>query len=115
VEGKSLDTTIEGSGDIKLASVKVGQVAIGINGSGDVSAAGSADKVSIDVSGSGDVRARSLIAREVAVKIRASGDADVHATEKLTASVHGSGDIRYAGSPKSVDRDVKGSGSIEAM
>jgi Putative auto-transporter adhesin, head GIN domain len=49
------------------------------------------------------------------VRVFAAGDADVHATEKLTASVTGSGDIRYAGSPKKVDRNVKGSGSIESL
>jgi hypothetical protein len=49
------------------------------------------------------------------VKIIASGDADVHATEKLNASVRDSGEIRYAGAPKKVEKEIKGSGSIEAM
>jgi Putative auto-transporter adhesin, head GIN domain len=115
VESKSLESNITGSGDVKLLSLQADQVSIAINGSGDVSAAGNADKVDIQISGSGDVSVRKLIAREVSVKLAASGDADVHATEKLTASVSGSGDIRYAGSPKKVEREVRGSGSIEAL
>lgn len=115
VESKSVDTNVRGSGDVKFGAVKAGQVNISVTGSGDISAAGTADKVVIELSGSGDVRSSRLIAREVDVKVIASGDADVHATEKLNASVRGSGDIRYAGAPKKVDKEIKGSGSIEAM
>jgi Putative auto-transporter adhesin, head GIN domain len=115
VESKSVDSSIRGSGDIKLPSVRAGQMKFAIEGSGDVTAAGNADKVDIEISGSGDVRARKLVAREVDVRVIAAGDADVHATEKLTATVTGSGDIRYAGSPKKVERNVKGSGSIESL
>jgi hypothetical protein len=115
LESKSVNADIHGSGDIRLPSVQAGQVNISIKGSGDVTAAGNADKVDIEVMGSGDVRSRNLIAREANVKIMASGDVDVYANEKLTASVSGSGDIRYAGSPTNVNRSVRGSGSIEAM
>lgn len=115
VESQSIESKIQGSGDIRFGALRAGQVSITLNGSGDISAAGSADKVAIEISGSGDVRARKLIAREVDVRVAASGDADVHATEKITARVTGSGEIRYAGSPKKVDQVVKGSGSIEAI
>ena len=115
LEGKLVSANIHGSGDIRLPAVQATQVSISIKGSGDVSAAGNADKVDIEVMGSGDVRSRNLIAREANVRIMASGDVDVYAKEKLSASVMGSGDIRYAGSPTNVNRSVKGSGSIEAM
>ncbi len=115
LEGKSVSADIHGSGDIRLPSVQAGQVNISIKGSGDVTAAGNADKVDIEVMGSGDVRSRKLIAREANVKIMASGDVDVYASERIAASVTGSGDIRYAGSPMNVSRTVRGSGSIEAM
>ena len=115
VESKSLASTIQGSGDIKLGTVKAGDVTIALKGSGDISAAGTADKVSIEISGSGDVHAAKLIAREVDVRVASSGEADVHATEKITARVMGSGEIRYAGSPKKVDQVVRGSGSIDAI
>lgn len=114
-EGKSVDTSIHGSGDIRLPSLQASQVHISVKGSGDVFAAGNADKVDIEIMGSGDVRTRNLIAREAGVKIMASGDAEVHAKEKLTASVVGSGDVRYAGAPANISRTIKGSGSIEAL
>jgi len=115
LDSKSVDASIRGSGDIRLPSVQATQVSISVKGSGDVYAAGNTDKVDIEIMGSGDVRTRKLIAREAGVKVVASGDAEVHAKEKLTASVSGSGDIRYAGSPANISRSVKGSGSIEAL
>lgn len=115
LDSKSVDTSIMGSGDIKLPSVRASQVNISVKGSGDVMVAGVADKVDIEIMGSGDVRTRKLITREAGVKIMASGDAEVFAQEKLTASVYGSGDVRYAGSPTSISRTVRGSGSIEAL
>ena len=115
VEAKSIETNVVGSGDIKLATVLADQVKVSIRGSGDVLMSGRADKIGIEIAGSGDVNARDLVARDVEVKIAASGDARVHATDKLTATVMGSGDIRYTGSPKQVDRTVRGSGSIEAL
>jgi hypothetical protein len=115
LEGKTLDARIRGSGDIKLSSLQATLVNISVHGSGDVYAAGNADKVDVEIMGSGDVRTRKLIAREASVKIMASGDAEVHAKEKLTASVSGSGDVRYAGSPANISRTVRGSGSIDAL
>ena len=115
VESQSVDAGIQGSGDIRLPMLQAKRVNISVKGSGDVSAAGTADKVDVEIMGSGDVRTRKLVAREANVTIMASGDAQVYASEKLTATVQGSGDVRYAGSPANVTRTVRGSGSIRAL
>ncbi len=112
---KLVDASIRGSGDIRMPSLQASSVKISVHGSGDVSAGGNTDKVDIEVRGSGDVRARRLIAREASASISASGDIEVNAQERLSANVTGSGDIRYAGSPVTVSRTVRGSGSIEAL
>ena len=115
LESKLLEAAIRGSGDIKLPSLQTGIASFSIHGSGDVFAAGVADKVDVEIMGSGDVRTRKLIAREANVKIMASGDAEVYAREKLTATVSGSGEVRFAGSPANVSRTVRGSGTIESL
>ncbi len=115
VDARSVTTDVIGSGDVKLGTVLATDVSVSIRGSGDVSLAGRAEKVAIDIAGSGDVNTCELVARDVEVRIAASGDARVHATQKLNATVMGSGDVRYAGSPKQIDRTVRGSGSIEAL
>ena len=65
------------------------------------------------MSGSGDLRLFDLRAREVHVSIAGSGDAKVNASERLDATVAGSGDVRYRGNPKEVAQSVNGSGSVE--
>ncbi len=115
VESQSVESKTNGSGDIRFGALRAGQVNITLNGSGDISTSGSADKVAIEIAGSGEVHAGKLIAREVDVRVASSGEAAVHATEKITARVTGSGEIRYAGSPKKVDQVVTGSGSIDAI
>ncbi len=115
ITSREVKATIHGSGDIKLPTLKAGEVAMSVRGSGDISAAGSADKVDVEILGCGDIRTARLISREANVRISSSGEAHVHATEKLIARVTGSGDIRYSGSPSTVDRLVRGSGTIEQM
>ncbi len=115
VVAKSISSSVQGSGDVKFASLKSDQVKIAIDGSGDFGASGITDTLEIRINGSGDVRAKSLLARAVDVSINASGDAAVNVSEKLTASVIGSGDIRYLGSPKDISKNVQGSGRIRAF
>jgi hypothetical protein len=111
---KNVTAQVHGSGDISLGQMDASDTKLSVHGSGDVKAEGKSDRVDIEVHGSGDVRAGSLKARDATVRVRASGDAEVYASEKLVASVMGSGDIRYSGAPKDVSRDVKGSGDIVA-
>ncbi len=115
LDGKSVKASIHGSGDIKLPSLRAADVTVAVRGSGDVAAAGTAERVDVEIAGSGDVRMARLTSREANVRVISSGEAHVHASEKLVARVSGSGDIRYAGSPASVDRSIRGSGSIEQL
>jgi hypothetical protein len=112
---KSVEGAIRGSGDMKFSSLKTESVKVSIDGSGDFSAAGITETVDARIAGSGDIRMRSLLAREVTVSISASGDAEVNATEKLKATVNGSGGIRYVGAPKNLTKSVQGSGSVTAF
>ena len=87
------------------------ELAVSRAGSGDLSLAGLASRVSIELAGSGHVDAGELRGDDVTVGIAGSGDVTVHATRKLAASIAGSGDVLYSGEP-SVQRSVAGSGSV---
>ena len=95
---KSVGAANHGSGDIKRPSLQASRVNITVNGSGDIFAAGNTDVVNIEVMGSGNIRTARLITREAGVKLMSSSEVAVHASEELTLSVHGSGDVRFAGS-----------------
>lgn len=103
---------ITGSGDIVVTGLDEPEVAFTVSGSGDVRAAGSAGKVRSEIRGSGDILLRDLKARSVAVSVSGSGSAEVNASDDLTASIAGSGNVRYVGQPKNVQQSISGSGSV---
>jgi hypothetical protein len=109
---KAIDAlAISGSGDIIANTVGAQSMQVSISGSGNVTLAGKAQDLRVDISGSGDVKAGKLEAQSARVSIAGSGDATVWARESLRVSVAGSGDVRYYGDP-TVQRTVAGSGSV---
>ncbi|MBK0378150.1 head GIN domain-containing protein [Mucilaginibacter segetis] len=110
----SLSLKLAGSGDI-TGKLDVNKLESSIAGSGDITLTGRAQNSSIRVVGSGDYTANSLTTVTAAVSIAGSGDARVNVSEKLDASVMGSGDVHYTGSVKNISTSKSGSGSISRM
>ena len=92
VDAKTLESDISGSGDMKLS--------------------GHADNSTVSVVGSGDFTAHGLTTMSTTVHVSGSGDADINASDKLDASVVGSGDVNYSGHPKNIHKSKSGSGDI---
>jgi hypothetical protein len=114
VVAPSLDAlSMRGSGDALVEGVSTKAFAVSLQGSGDARISGAATSVAVSLSGSGDVDARALTAESAAVDLDGSGDVCVRATRSAAASVAGSGDVTIFGNPRSVVRNVRGSGSIE--
>ncbi len=107
----SLQMRLSGSGDFG-GKVNVKTLEAAISGSGDFRISGKADESNIAISGSGDFDGNGLMTKSTAIRISGSGDASIYASEKLDASVSGSGDIHYSGHPKSVSKIVHGSGDV---
>lgn len=104
--------SIAGSGDINVTGLAQKEVEFRIAGSGDVVAAGSVETVSASIKGSGSIRLADLAAKDAAVSIAGSGDTVVNASENLSASISGSGDVRYLGKPKNVQKSISGAGDV---
>lgn len=108
----SFKLSISGSGDATMRSLETDSMQLTIAGSGDVRAAGNAKKLRISIAGSGDAAMADLVADDVSISIAGSGDASVTANKSLTASVAGSGDVRYRGAPTELKTSVAGSGTV---
>lgn len=106
-----LELRLSGSGDFKGA-VNVKTLEASLSGSGDFSISGKADESTISISGSGDYRGGDLMTKSTAIRVSGSGDANIYTSEKVEASVSGSGDVHYGGHPKSVSKVAHGSGDI---
>jgi len=107
----SLQLKLSGSGDFQ-GKVNVKTLEAAISGSGDFNIGGRADESTVSISGSGDFDASNLMTKSTAIRVSGSGDANIYASEKIDASVSGSGDIHYGGHPKSVSKVVHGSGDV---
>lgn len=102
---------IAGSAEVTLNEVDTDALSITISGSGEITATGTAERLSLLIAGAGNVRAFDLPVNEAVVTIAGSGDVEVNATDQLEVSIGGSGNITYMGSP-ALSENISGSGSI---
>lgn len=112
IHTNSLKLRVSGSGDL-YGKVDVKNLESGISGSGDVKLSGRADNSAVNVSGSGDFEARGLVTLNTIVHVSGSGDASVNASNSISSSISGSGDVRYTGGAKNVMSSKSGSGDLE--
>ena len=111
VRDAKLALSVSGSGDLDASDLDVRDLSGSLHGSGTMTLAGAADRVSLSVAGSGDVKANGLRADTAEVAVAGSGDVALTADGSVSASVRGSGDIDIAGSA-SCSRSTSGSGRI---
>ena len=112
IHTNSMRLKVSGSGDM-YGKVDVKNLESGISGSGDVKLAGRAENSAVNVSGSGDFEARGLVTVNTIVHVSGSGDASINASNSVSASISGSGDVRYTGGARNVSSSKSGSGDVE--
>ncbi|RCH55601.1 DUF2807 domain-containing protein [Mucilaginibacter hurinus] len=114
IKSNSLKLSVTGSGDIE-GKVDVQTLESSIAGSGDIKVTGRANSSAVKVTGSGDFDGSGLVTVNTAVKVAGSGDASVNASQKIEASVIGSGDINYTGGATEILKSKTGSGDVTAL
>jgi len=97
VEGASFAALVDGSGQVEIADLAVGQADLRITGSGDMVVSGTADNTEITVEGSGEVDGQSLSSTNGTITITGSGDASLDVTDRANISITGSGDVDVSG------------------
>ena len=100
-----------GSGQITL-SLQTDMLDVRNSGSGRVVLRGETDKMRCTSSGSGQVEAINLKTRKLFVNISGSGNGRFHCLNAMVGFISGSGDIYYNGSPKDIQIETTGNGSL---
>jgi hypothetical protein len=101
VKGDRFEGQIAGSGDLKLGSVEVGSLKLGIAGSGGATARqGKARQAEYEIAGSGDVDAQAVQVEELKASIAGSGGIKAHASKSADVDIMGSGDVDVIGGAK---------------
>jgi hypothetical protein len=111
VKSADFEIKLTGSGDGDF-SVDTKNLIASVAGSGDLKITGTTEELEAKVAGSGDLSCTKLIAQNAFVSVAGSGDLKVNCTNKLKASVAGSGNIHYKSKPETIDSKVTGSGDI---
>jgi beta-lactamase regulating signal transducer with metallopeptidase domain len=109
-DGRSI--TINGSGKVDLGRINQDALNLMVAGSGSVSAQGSVENLVLRVTGSGRADLGHLAARHVTVLVVGSGGATIAPSEELKVMVHGSGTVRLATRPETMEKSITGSGRV---
>ena len=105
---------VHGSGDVEVKGLEAEKFKAEIQGSGDITVAGRADELDVEIQGSGDVNLDDLQAKRAAVEVQGSGDSTVKVSDELTVHLAGSGDVKYIGEPK-VTKTGDASGNVKKV
>ncbi len=103
---------VSGSGSMDL-DIKGNNVKTEVSGDGNITLKGYATTNDIYISGSGSLNAFPCELESAKAKVSGSGTCEISVTNKLEATVLGSGSIKHKGNTKEVNKKVYGSGSVE--
>jgi Putative auto-transporter adhesin, head GIN domain len=115
VQASALDgVEIEGAGDVVLEGLDAQELELEVQGSGDIDASGTVDRLTATIEGAGNANLLGLRARTARVVVEGAGDAELNVSEELDVSVEGAADVSYRGDPR-VRSDVSGAGEIRRI
>jgi hypothetical protein len=108
----ALDTIgISGTSDIDLGRIERDTLTLDVQGTSDITAAGTVDSLTVNIEGTGDAHLAELQARTASVNLAGAGDAEVSVSDALDVQIQGAGDVVYHGTP-SIRQRVEGAGEV---
>jgi hypothetical protein len=102
---------IESSADVDLGDLAVPELALEIEGAGEVKASGNADRLTATIQGAGDAELSELAVRTATIVVQGAGEAHVNVSERLDVTVQGAADVVYRGDPV-VTKEIDGAGEV---
>ncbi len=103
---------LSGSGRLVMENVNQPDLAVRLSGSGNISAQGKADHVTVTISGAGRALLADLATQQLTVKVSGSGRIEAAPTESADIDLSGSGTVRLLSRPAQLRSHVSGSGRI---
>jgi len=104
---------LNGSGKADIDGLTGGKTSIVLDGSGDITAKGKLESLTLAVNGSGTADLSGLESTKASATINGSGDAIIDPRETLTAVINGSGQVNYLREGVKVTSVIHGSGMVE--
>lgn len=108
----NFELNVNGSGDFIGKNLQLELAQITNHGSGDIRLTGTAVTTKIKSFSSGDIHTGALKSETVTAQCNGSADIHLYAIQSLEVNSFSSGDIYYAGEPKTKKVSLKGSGEL---
>jgi hypothetical protein len=107
--------TLNGSGELDLSDVKQDTLRITMHGSGAVTASGEVHEASLEAAGSGHADLSRLVTQKTTANIHGSGDLKLTEIKQdvLRITMHGSGVVHGSGAAHEVSLESAGSGRAD--
>lgn len=112
LKSEQLKIKLDGSGNL-FGKINVGDFEIENTGSSNIRLSGNVEHANIKSSGSGNFQSLDLIIADCSISKSGSGNAQITVNQSLTASISGSGNLTYKGSPKILASSSAGLGKIK--
>lgn len=105
--------TVNGSGDLDIRDYDQPNLAVQVQGSGDVTGAGRSGAMKLGIIGSGSIDLAGVEARDAQVSTSGSGDATIAARGVVKVAVAGSGGVSLRAKPTTLTSEISGSGDVD--
>ena len=112
VNAPKMAINIRGTGDVVADSLYCEKIEVTITGTGHSLLAGVANDAIFTISGTGNIRAFDFFIQQLNAFSSGTGNMDVCVSDYLKAVISGTGNIRYVGEPKTVDKTISGTGRL---
>ena len=103
---------LDGAGNVTITGISGSRFAASVTGAGDVTLAGTVERLTLDLSGAGTITSTALPASDVVATLAGTGTIRPFATDTLDAQIAGVGEILYQGDP-TVTSSVAGVGRVD--
>jgi hypothetical protein len=103
---------LSGASDMKAYQLSAPQFAIQGSGASDITLDGTVDQLIAELTGASDVKAKDLQTKIAEISATGAADVTISVSETLRVSITGAGDVKYYGTPKTIEKHITGAGSI---
>ena len=110
VDGSEFTANLYGSGKLEFPSVRVRRLALKLDGSGRIIAAGRSDETTISMGGTGEIDTRRLVTPDLAITLGGSGTIVASASRVAHVDASGAGNVQVTGHPRC---DIHKSGTTQ--
>lgn len=112
LQADTLELSASGGGDLDLKGLKMTTLIASASGGGDISAEGSCGTATITASGGGNFDGERLACVNATATASGGGDIDVGASAVATGDASSGGDVRFHGSPGTVNKQESSGGDV---